>query len=125
MDRIRFTLLAVLLAVLASAGELLLSSVSAATSLERHAFQLTGASCISQQTAIITTLLAIPGIHAVDFSSVPDHALVDIDADQPNGRQLLSVVIQAMNSRACQAEIMRSCVSTMSLSGQSIPVSTR
>ncbi|BFU93540.1 MAG: exported protein of unknown function [Nitrospira sp.] len=84
------------------------------SSFERVALQLNGPSCHGQHANLHSALSAVPGVRSVDLSSVPDHALVDIDTRVLSLHHLLTIVAQALIRSECQAEPMQSCISAAS-----------
>lgn len=83
-----------------------------ATPLQRIAIQLSGPSCASQHANISSALSALPGVRAVDLTSVPDHALVDIDSGSLSAQDLAETVRRLQVSKeACRVEPMQSCIS--------------
>ena len=94
-----------------------LSPVSAASSFERIALQLNGPLCSSHQATIQLVLSPLSGVRAVDLSSVPGHALVDIDTDVLSAQDLIVTVRNLWhNENACLVEPMQSCISAGPLS---------
>jgi hypothetical protein len=85
---------------------------SAASSPERIALQLKGSLCRSQHANILSTLSPLPGVRAIDLSSVPGHVLVDIDTDVLSAQHLVESVRRLWhNEDACLVEPMQSCIS--------------
>ena len=90
---------------------------SAASSPERIALQLKGSLCRSQHANILSTLSPLPGVRAIDLSSVPGHALVDIETDVLPAQHLVETVRRLWhNEDACLIEPMQSCISAGPLS---------
>jgi len=86
--------------------------VAAAPSVERVTFQLNGPRCNVQHAKIISTLSPLPGVRAVDLSSVPGHALIDIDTETISGQNLIENVRKLWRDEAsCLVEPMQSCIS--------------
>lgn len=84
------------------------------SAMERVAFQFTGP-CTAQQRQLLSSLSAMDGIRSVDVTSIPDHALVDIDGRLISADDLASMVRRLMNETTCRAEPMESCISAMPL----------
>jgi len=91
------------------------SHASAAAPLQRIALQFDGAACDSRHASILSALSAISGVRAVDLSSVPNHALIDIDSRVLSEHDLLTIVAQAMPSSDCRVEPVASCISAMNI----------
>lgn len=81
---------------------------------ERVALQLNGPACHGQHADIHSALSAVPGVRSVDLSSVPDHALVDIDRRVLSAHDLYAIATRVMPSPACRVEPMQSCISAAS-----------
>lgn len=96
------------------AAWLLLSShtVAGADTAASHrvALQLTGPACQDHHAKIAAALSSAQGVHAVDLTLIPNHALVDIDARRLNADALVSLVGQAVSPNDCRPEPMESCV---------------
>jgi hypothetical protein len=85
---------------------------SAASSLERVALQFNGSPCGAQYPHIVSALFALSGVRAVDLSTVPDHALVDIDRASLSAQNLVETVRGLWhNQDACHVEAIQSCIS--------------
>lgn len=84
------------------------------SSLERIALLLDGPACQGQRASIHSALSAVPGVRSVDLSSVPDHALVDIDTGALSAHDLSTLVTRTIGSSACRVEPMQSCISAAS-----------
>jgi hypothetical protein len=98
------------------------ASVSEASSLDRIVFQLSGSQCGTQTTTIFSILSPLPGVRAIDLSSIPGHALVDIDTDVLSGSNLVETVRRLwQNKGACLIELMQSCISAGPVSSLSRP----
>ncbi len=99
---------------IAAAAAMALLSISApakaAQKLERVAFQFSG-TCSNGQRQLLSALSMVDGVRSVDLSSVPDHALIDIDGQFLSSHDLANIVRQAMRETDCRAEPMESCVS--------------
>ena len=88
------------------------ASASYASSLDRIVFQLSGPQCGTHATTIFSILSPLPGVRAIDLSSIPGHALVDIDTDVLSGQNLVETVRRLwQNKDACLIELMQSCIS--------------
>ena len=60
----------------------------------------------------LSTLSPLPGVRAIDLSSVPGHVLVDIDTDVLSAQHLVESVRRLWhNEDACLVEPMQSCIS--------------
>jgi copper chaperone CopZ len=91
------------------AGLLMSEVVEAAGS--RVALILTGEGCEGQREVIEVALKKLPGVAAVDFRSVPGHALVDVEAGMATVDQLVEAVKRVeMTGATCAAEEMKSCI---------------
>ncbi|MBA5867229.1 MAG: hypothetical protein GDA67_11110 [Nitrospira sp. CR1.3] len=110
-----FAIAAVMLVTVVSGISGRSSHASAATPLQRIALQFDGAACDAQHASISSALSTVPGVRAIDLSSVPNHALIDIDSRALSEHDLLSIVTQAMASSACRVEPMASCISAMNV----------
>lgn len=94
-----------------------LPSAWAGTSLERIVLQFHGPRCGSQDAIIISALLPIPGVRAVNLSTVPGHALIDIDSGLLAAQNVVETVRRLWpNQDACHVETMQSCISASPLS---------
>ena len=83
----------------------------AAASLERVVLQFNGPLCSAQHASIVSALLPLPGVGAVDLSTVPGHALIDIDSQLLTAQHVLETVRRARpNQEACRVEAMQSCI---------------
>ena len=86
--------------------------VTAAPPVERVTFQLNGPRCNVQHASILSALSPLPGVQAVDLSSVPGHALIDIDTEILSGQNLIENVRKLWRDEAsCLVEPMQSCIS--------------
>ena len=86
-------------------------SVSASPPVERIVFQFKGR-CNAQQANIRALLSPLPGVQAVDLSSVPGHALIDIDTGMLSPQDLIETVGRLGHDEdACLIEPMQSCIS--------------
>src|SRR5215467_7320541 len=86
--------------------------VTAAPPVERVTFQLNGPRCNVQHANIISALSPLLGVQAVDLSSVPGHALIDIDTEILSGQNLIENVRKLWRDEAsCLVEPMQSCIS--------------
>jgi hypothetical protein len=94
-----------------------LPSAAAASPVERIALQLNGSQCRSQHANILSALSPIPGVRAIDLSSVPGHALVDIDTAALSAQNLIETIRHLWHHQdACLVEPMESCISASPLS---------
>lgn len=93
----------------------LTATAQAEPRLERIAFQFTGA-CTAQQRQLLFSLSTVEGVRSVDLTSVPDHALVDIDRRVLNTHDLTPIVRRMMSETSCRTEPMESCISATPLS---------
>ena len=101
-----------LLTSLCSASLSSFPPAAAASPIERIALQLKGSLCRSQHANILSTLSPLPGVRAIDLSSVPGHVLVDIDTDVLSAQHLVETVRRLWhNEDACLVEPMQSCIS--------------
>lgn len=92
-------------------------SAAAASPVERIALQLNGPLCVSQHTSILSLLSSLPGVRAVDLSSVPGHVLVDIDTAALSAQNLIETIRHLWHHQdACLVEPMESCISASPLS---------
>lgn len=92
-------------------------SAAAAPPVERIALQLNGPLCVSQHTSFLAVLSSLPGVRAVDLSSVPGHALVDIDTAALSTQNLIETVRRLWHHPdECLVEPMESCISAGPLS---------
>lgn len=86
--------------------------VTAAPPVERVTFQLNGPRCNVQHAKILSTLSPLPGVRAIDLSSVPGHALIDIDTETISGQNLVENVRKLWRDESsCLVEPMQSCIS--------------
>jgi copper chaperone CopZ len=86
--------------------------VTAAPPVERVTFQLNGPRCKVQHANILSALSPLPGVQAVDLSSVPGHALIDIDTETLSAQNLVEKVRKLWRDEAsCLVEPMQSCIS--------------
>src|SRR5262249_28598042 len=74
--------------------------VTAAPPVERVTFQLNGPRCNVQHANILSALSPLPGVQAVDLSSVPGHALIDIDTETLSGQNLVEKVLRMRRAEA-------------------------
>jgi len=111
----KFSIAAVMLVTVVSGISGRSSHASSAVPLQRIALQFHGAVCDTQHASISSALAVIPGVRALDLTSVPDHALIDIDSRVLSEHDLFTIVTQAMTSSACRIEPMASCISTMNI----------
>jgi hypothetical protein len=87
-------------------------SLSTAQPVERIALQLHGPRCNAQQTNILSVLSPLPGVRGVDLSSVPGHALIDLDTGDLSPQNLIETVRELWHDdAACLVEPMQSCIS--------------
>ena len=106
-----------LLASFCSASLSSFAPAAAGAPIERLALQLKGSLCRSQHANILSALSPIPGVQAIDLSSVPGHALVDIDTDILSPQNLVETVRRLWhNEDTCLVEPMESCISASPLS---------
>jgi hypothetical protein len=97
-------------------------SASAASPVERIALQLNGPLCVAQHAHIISILSPLPGVRAVDLSSVPGHALVDLDTEVLSPQNLVETVLRLwQHEDACLVEPMQSCISAGPLGQVGVP----
>jgi len=102
----------VLLTSLCSASLSFFAPAEAASPIERIALQLKGSLCRSQHANILSTLSPLPGVRAIDLSSVPGHVLVDFDTDVLSAQNLVETVRRLWhNDDTCLVEPMQSCIS--------------
>jgi hypothetical protein len=88
------------------------SPVDAETSQERVVLSLSGPDCFSQRPSIVAALVQISGVGPVDLTSVPDHALVDVDQSAVTPEELSAAAFRGVTPGSqCQVEIMKSCIS--------------
>ena len=86
-------------------------NVSAAPPVERIALQLKGL-CNAQLTKISALPSTLPGVLAIDLSSVPGHALIDIDTGKLSPQDVIETVRRLGHDEdACLMEPMQSCIS--------------
>ena len=86
-------------------------SVSASPPVERIVILFKGR-CNAQQANIRGLLSPLPGVQAVDLSSVPGHALIDIDTGMLSPQDLVEAVRRLkQDDDACLMESMQSCIS--------------
>ena len=106
------SLTATVLALLLNIGFAFLCPGLAASSVERIALQLSGPLCAAQHAGILSVLSPLPGVRTVDLSSVPDHALVDIDREVLSAQNVVEIVRRLWHDEAaCLVESMQSCIS--------------
>jgi hypothetical protein len=90
---------------------------SAASQIERVVLQFSDSVCSSQHATIVSALIPLQGVRAVDLSTVPDHALIDIDISLLSAQNVLEAVRRLWhNQDACHVEAMESCISAGPLS---------
>lgn len=88
------------------------SPVDAETSQERVALSLSGPDCSSQRPSIVAALVQISGVGHIDLTSVPDHALVDVDQSAVKPEELSVAARRGVTPGSqCHVEIMKSCIS--------------
>ena len=80
--------------------------------LERIALQLTGDRCAAQLPRLHAALSSLEGIRTIDLTSLPDHALIDIDLQQITLQALMPIITDTLVNTHCQAAPMESCIST-------------
>lgn len=85
--------------------------------LERAAFQLSGA-CTAEHRQLLSSLSTMAGVRSIDFTSVPNHLLVDIDRQRLSVQDLAPIVRRLMTESDCHAEPMESCISATPLNHQ-------
>ena len=86
-------------------------SVSASPPVERIVLQFKGR-CNVQQANIRALLSPLPGVLAIDLSSVPGHALIDIDTGMLSPQDVIETVRRLGHDEdACLMEPMQSCIS--------------
>jgi len=90
----------------------LLPTALAASPIHRIALQVGGSVCSVQQTVLSNALLALPGVIAVDWSLLPDHALVDLDIDSITEQDLVAAAARTAGP-SCDVRPMTSCISPM------------
>ncbi|HEX8749602.1 MAG TPA: hypothetical protein VF732_00695 [Nitrospira sp.] len=86
-------------------------TVSASSPVERIALQFKGR-CNAQQRDIRALPSTLPGVLAIDLSSVPGHALIDIDTGMLSPQDVVEAVRRLkQDDDACLVEPMQSCIS--------------
>ena len=86
--------------------------IAAEPSPERMALSVAGPDCSSQRRSIGLALTEIPGVHRVDFDSVPDHVLIDVTHLSVTSDTLTTAARGSMVSGSrCHIETMKSCIS--------------
>jgi hypothetical protein len=86
--------------------------IAAESSLERMALSVAGPDCSSQRRSIGLALTEIPGVHRVDFESVPDHVLIDVTHPSVTLDTLTTAARGSMAAGSrCRIETMKSCIS--------------
>jgi hypothetical protein len=93
----------------------LATSAVAESTLERAAFQLSGA-CTADHRERLSSLSTMAGVQSIDFTSVPNHLLIDIDRQQLSAQDLAPIVRRLMAESECRVEPMESCISATPLS---------
>jgi hypothetical protein len=87
-------------------------STSAARPIERIALQLKGPRCDSQHPNMLAVLSPLPGVRSINLSSIPGHALIDIDTEILAAQTMVEKVQQLWHDEsACLVEPMQSCIS--------------
>lgn len=76
----------------------------------RISILLTGEDCAAQRQPLADQLHQIPGIVFVDGRSVPDHLLIDMEENAATAEQVVSRLNDALASKPCKAEAMKSCI---------------
>jgi hypothetical protein len=99
-------------------GLLLAESVQAG--MTRISIVLIGVGCAGQRPALADQLNRVPGIVSVDGHSVPDHLLIDVEDGTPTAEQLVSRLNDALTSKPCKAEEMKSCITAEPLPPQTM-----
>ncbi|SLM50044.1 exported protein of unknown function [Nitrospira japonica] len=89
-----------------------LQNAQAGSPVHRISLQVGGPGCAIQQTVLSKTLLVLPGVMAVDWSLLPDHALIDLDARSITEQDLVAAAAQAAGP-SCEVRPMASCISPM------------
>jgi hypothetical protein len=87
----------------------------------RVAILLTGEGCAAQRPALADQINRVPGIVFVDGRSVPDHLLIDIEDGTPTAEQLVSRLNDALASKPCKAEEMKSCITAELIPHHAMP----
>lgn len=90
-----------------------LPDARAASSVHRISLQVGGSSCGVQQSVLSKALLALPGVMAVDWSLLPDQALIDLDVRLISEQDLVTAAARAAGP-SCDVRPMASCISPMS-----------
>jgi copper chaperone CopZ len=82
-----------------------------AFSFERTALALTGSNCRQSYAVIIGALERLEGVARVEAGLVPDHMLVDHDAQTLSQDQLAGIVNAVGELRGvCHVAVMQSCI---------------
>ena len=80
--------------------------------IERITLQITGDACAAQQDRLRSSLSEVEGFRSIDFSSIPEHVLVDVDPGLLSRPNLVETVHRLLeHERACRVELMQSCIS--------------
>jgi hypothetical protein len=101
-----------------------LSSAPAAgaqVSSERTVLLLTGEGCRSQREAMAAALEQRPGVIHVDFSSIPDHLLVDRVKESTDEELAESINDLLGAGGLCRAAVMKSCITAGPIAGHVAP----
>lgn len=104
-------LVAFTLALFVTAAVPLFISGASASALERITLELSGPSCGSQRAELAATLSSLAWVRTIDFTSVPDHVLVDIDGEAIHHDDAIRLLTQAITSPSCYARAMQGCIS--------------
>lgn len=89
---------------------------------ERTAFLLSGDTCSPQREALAAALMRRPGVILVDFSSVPDHILVDHLSAAGADAEMATVINDLLGAQGgCRAEAMKSCITAGAIEGNVAP----
>ncbi|MBX3238043.1 MAG: hypothetical protein KF814_18000 [Nitrospiraceae bacterium] len=80
-------------------------------SRERVALMLTGAGCPVQRARMAAVLSEFPSVRHVEFDTVPDHVLVDVESGSVAPESLRQAVLRSLGeTKGCQVEVMTSCI---------------
>lgn len=90
-----------------------LPDAQADSSVHRISLQVGGSACGVQHSVLSKALLALPGVIAVDWSLLPDHALIDLDVRSISEQDLVTAAAKAVGP-SCDVRPMASCISPMS-----------
>ncbi len=89
-----------------------LPAASADQSVERVALMVAGDDCAVYRESIRAVLASVPEVRRIEFDSIPDHILIDVETDRVTPEDLEATVSRRLGDmRTCRTEVMKSCIS--------------